>query len=293
MNCSGLLVLATALLLAKSTLANDWDSYPVPTDPGPGMEWQLLPISDDFNYETDSAEFHRRWKHGLLQQTGGTIAADDNVSTHRGKLKLLSSPGPVATKIYAGGIYSKEQFEYPVFFEIMVKNNRLPNVSSVKLLNERKHKEVKIYEAIGSDRRGESWNATRLHLAHGLNSPGGFFQPEGPNTWHLHPDGGKWSDSYNRVGIFWRDPWTIEYYVNGELIETASGESMIDPRGLTDGTGLNGIMTLVIVTENKDYRVNEGNIPTEAELLDPEKNAMRIDWIRAYKPVDSNSLGSQ
>jgi len=40
-----------------------------------------------------------------------------------------------------------------------------------------------------------------------------------------------WRGEFNRVGVYWQDPWHLEYYNNGELVRTVSGPSQIDPLG--------------------------------------------------------------
>jgi hypothetical protein len=46
-----------------------------------------------------------------------------------------------------------------------------------------------------------------------------------------------WRDDFHRVGVFWKDPFTLDYHVDGELVGTMCGEDIIDPDNYTGGTG--------------------------------------------------------
>ncbi|GAB1857772.1 hypothetical protein MHTCC0001_26090 [Flavobacteriaceae bacterium MHTCC 0001] len=66
----------------------------------------------------------------------------------------------------------------------------------------------------------------------------------------------------------------------------ASSVSIIDPFEYQNGNGMNKEMDIIINVESQDWHVNAGRTPTDSDLSDPEKNIMKIDWIRVFKPVE-------
>ena len=71
-----------------------------------------------------------------------------------------------------------------------------------------------------------------------------------------------------------------------QAASAASSVSIIDPYGYLGGAGFTKEMDIIINMESQDWHVNAGRTPSDAELLDPAKNTMKVDWLRVYKPVD-------
>lgn len=62
----------------------------------------------------------------------------------------------------------------------------------------------------------------------------------------------------------------------------ASNVSVIDPYDYQNGQGFNKAADIIINMELQSWWTND---PTDADLEDPNKNTMLVDWIRTYKPV--------
>ena len=155
--------------------------------------------------------------------------------------------------------------------------------SSIWLLSKDSTQEIDILEAYGSARPDQTWTAQRLHLSHHvfIRKPFQDYQPTDDGTWYSN--GTTWRDDFHRVGVFWRDPWHLEYYVDGNLVRTVSGAKMIDPKDFTGGTGLNKPMHLIINTEDQNWRSDGDITPTDEELADTERSIMWVDWVRVYQ----------
>lgn len=95
-----------------------------------------------------------------------------------------------------------------------------------------------------------------------------------------------WNEEFHRAGVYWKDPWNLEYYVDGKLVRTVSGKDMIDPKGFTNGSGLKKAMHIIINTEDQDWRSNAGDFASDEELADYETSTMFVDWVRAYQAVE-------
>jgi len=287
-------LLIVLLISALSTSAADWQDLPVPVHPGEGKIWQLLPLSDDFNYKAPangkSSEFYQRWTEGFINSWTGPSLTEWHPSqslVSGGKLNLTAKRKPGSWNIYLGSITSRQTVQHPLFMEIRAKLSNSVLASDFWLLSADSTQEIDVLEAYGGDRKSNQWYAERLHLSHHvfIREPFQDYQPKTDDTW-FH-NGTKWRDDFHRIGVYWRDPWHIEYYVDGELVKTSSGKEVIDPLDFTKGTGLSKPMHVILNMEDQDWRTKQGLTPTDEELSDTEKMTFQVDWVRFYKPKDA------
>jgi len=283
--------------------AQDWEGVPIPVDPGPGKAWELQPaVSDDFNYtagaDDKGAAFKKRWKpsfHNAWKGPGLTEWNPANVTVADGHLQMHASRVPGGEKLHLGCITAHERVSYPAYVEARAKVMNSTLASDVWLLSPDDTQEIDILEAYGTshaegahDQKDQTWFAERLHLSHHvfIREPFQDYQPKDAGSWY-HEPGRLWRDEFIRIGVYWRDPWHLEYYLNGELVRTASGEDIIDPLGFTKGTGLNKEMDLIINVEDQKWRSDQGLTPTDAELENAQDHTFRIDWVRVYNLVNA------
>ncbi len=66
---------------------------------------------------------------------------------------------------------------------------------------------------------------------------------------------------------------------------------VIDPFKYQSGNGFFKEMDIIINVESQNWHVAAGRTPTNAELNDPSKNIMKVDWLRVYKPVEGTVVG--
>lgn len=79
-----------------------------------------------------------------------------------------------------------------------------------------------------------------------------------------------------------------------ETLKAASNvsqTSVIDPYNYQGGTGYTKELDIIINVESQDWHVSAGRTPTDAELANPAKNTMKVDWVRVYKPVTAKVTG--
>ncbi len=289
----------TLACLFSTSFANaaDWDHLPVPAKPEKGKTWKLLEISDDFTYKAESLrkpeEFEKRWNSSYINTWTGPgkteWSAGHNYVTN-GHLGIAASRKPGTDYVHTGIITSKKFYRYPLYIETRAKIAKQVLASCVWMLSEDSTEEIDILEAYGSDRPSEDWYAKRLHLSHHtfIRKPFQDYQPKDEGSWYAR-DGITWSDNFHRIGVYWRDPWHLEYYVDGKLARVTSGKEMIDPEGYTKGTGLSKEMKIIINMENQGWRVDTNTIPSDAELANIDKTIMWVDWIRVYQAVDNQT----
>ncbi|AFV00509.1 carbohydrate-binding protein [Simiduia agarivorans] len=283
-----------AIALASQTHAADWDGIPVPADPGAGNKWELHPLSDDFNYSAPavgkSAAFFERWNEGFINPWLGPGLTEFTASQSQvanGTLQLKASRKAGTNKVLTGAIHSKESLIYPLYMEARTKITNLTAANAFWLLSSDSTQEIDVQESYGSDRPDQVWFDERLHLSHHvfIRDPFQDYQPKDEGSWYKKQGQSTWRDAYHTIGVYWIDPWNLEYYVDGVHVRTVSGSSIIDPYGYTGGTGLSKPMQAIFDVEDQDWRSDNGITATDAELADPSKNTYFVDWVRFYKPV--------
>lgn len=77
-----------------------------------------------------------------------------------------------------------------------------------------------------------------------------------------------------------------------QAASNTSNVSVIDPYNYQNGNGFTKDLDIIINVESQDWHVAAGRTPTTAELNDPSKNQMKVDWIRVYKPVPNSGGGT-
>ena len=223
------------------------------------------------------------------------------------------TPG-TTNRIFCGNISARKSIIYPVYLEARLKMNQLPMGSDFWMISRDQTQEIDILEAFGTTRPEYNWFTKRLHLSHHTfdRTNGGFkdYQPSDNNgvegTWYHRNNVARWSASEFTLGVYWRDPFHLEYYLNGKLIRTMdkNSYSYIGPNGqkinktttfnaidkfnYTKGTGLNKPMFILIDTGIQPWT---NMTVTTAELNDPVKSVYKVNWVRAYKPVNSPTGG--
>ncbi|MDQ8190999.1 family 16 glycosylhydrolase [Roseibacillus persicicus] len=285
-------LLRTLFWVPAVCVAQDWKGLEVPANAGEGKSWVLQATSDSFDYAIgpvgELEEFDKRWDRSFINRWTGPSMTEWNAGhsyATNGHLGIASSRKKGEKVVYTGIVTSKESFTYPVYVEARAKLSKQVLASCVWMLSDDSTEEIDIIEAYGSDRPDQKWTAERLHLSHHvfIRKPFQDYQPTDEGSWFAR-EGTIWADDFHRVGVYWRDPWHLEYYVDGKLARTVSGKDIIDPRGYTNGKGLTKAMKIIINQEDQQWRYDQGITPTDEELANVEKSIFWVDWIRVYKP---------
>ncbi len=293
----------------SEVLEYEWDLYDIPISAPSGQAWVLQDQSDEFNYEAPadgkSDEFYAKWTdfyHNSWTGPAPTIWQRDHVRVTGGCLRIsVSRPDDVESVsvtsgssseimagTYTGCITSTKRVSYPAYVEAYAQLSNSTMASDVWMLSGDDTQEIDIIEAYGSDRdeaNGKSfYGADRLHLSHHvfIRNPFTDYQPSDTGSWYKDSKGTLWRDDFHRIGVYWRDPFHLEYYVDGDLVRVVSGESIIDPYGYTDGTGLNKELDIIINMEDQSWRAIGGLSPTDEELEAGADLDFKVDWIRVY-----------
>ncbi len=278
----------------SATLAADWDGIPVPVDPGSGKQWQLQEGgSDRFNYTAPPtnkpSQFTNKWKDTFINAWLGPGLTEYNPGhsyTTGGMLGIDTSRKPGTNRVFAGIISSKQAFSYPLYLEARVKIMDMVLANAVWMLSADSTQEIDAMEGYGSCEQGREWFCQRMHVSHHvfIRNPFQDYQPNDGGGWVFSDT--PWKNDFHRYGVYWRDPWHLEYYIDGVKVRTRSGPSQIDPLGHTGGQGLNKPEHIIIDAEDQDWISDQGIVASDADLANQDKSIMWVDWIRTYKPVD-------
>nr|WP_169605340.1 carbohydrate-binding protein [Microscilla sp. PRE1] len=76
-----------------------------------------------------------------------------------------------------------------------------------------------------------------------------------------------------------------------QAASNTSSTSVIDPYNYQGGNGFTKELDIIINVESQNWHVEAGRTPSDADLNDPAKNKMKVDWIRVYKPVTTGTGG--
>lgn len=82
---------------------------------------------------------------------------------------------------------------------------------------------------------------------------------------------------------------SIYNIANLKAASDASSVSIIDPFNFQGANGFTKELDIIINVESQDWHVDANRTPGDADLADPSKNSMKVDWIRVYKPINGTT----
>ena len=276
--------LVLVLLAFTSYAQQDWDQIVVPADAGTGNKWELqTELSDSFNYQGKGVNFRKNWVDRYVNGWGGPGLSNFS-SNHSdvldGNLVIRASRN-APNRVFCGVISSKKEVLFPIYMEVNMKGSATPLSSNFWFISEDQVNEIDVNEVYGrlagekSKGMGTNYHIFRRSPFKDLaNSPGH----------HLTENGTAFSEEFHRVGVYWKDAFNFDFYLDGKLVRQMK---INDPR--SPSVGFNQPMQMIIDIEDHPWRSNDGIVANDAELADDTKNRMYVDWIRMYKPVDENA----
>ncbi len=302
----------------------EWGVFPIDYVTCANGYWWVLneDISDEFQTaaaaQSEKTYLNDKWKNYYHADWSGpapTLWKYDHVWIDDSKMKIKATrpENPGTVEITSGDVTGvveytwtgcatcKTKVSYPAYIEAYAKLSKSSMASDVWMLSSDNTQEIDIIEAYGGDRTvGYSisdqesksfYGYEVIHLSHHIfdrtdTSNILDYQPTSTATWYKEGTT-KWRDDYHRVGVFWRSPTYLEYYVDGKLVKTTSGDE-IDPYNYSqaDGTeefGLTKDLNVILNMEDQTWRAAYGLSPTAEELANEEDCTFNIEWIRVYQ----------
>lgn len=278
----------------------DWQAIPLPAQLAEAHQWQPVEfISDDFNYEQKNKAFYQKWYDNHIRGwkgPGATYFSADHSFIENGKLVLTAASVPAnqqgktidygnfKTKktIYTGFVTAKQNIEYPIYVEASLKVSSLALANNFWMLSDDDRNEIDVTETYGDSDKTVTHMSTNYHIFKRDPVTNDYLEDYGhKQQFATTADKAKLNQDFHRFGFFWKSPKYMEFYLDGKLVRTLTDkDDLNDP----DGHFMDRGMRIIFDMEDHVWRARKGITPSETELLDPSKNKMFVDWIRAYKP---------
>ena len=278
----------------------EWDNQKLPELPS-DKEWELIPEnSDEFKYNNKNDAFFDKWfdNNGPSNQGGAggnwsgpgeTLFLKENSSIEDSKLVIK------ATRIDQGGkkigtsyCAMKQRIEYPIYFEAKMKCNGLTLASNfwTKLGDIDNKTEIDVTESYAWGKHNTGSHKAMNTNWH--NFRGGNDSKQKNISTDVLPasdplKGKLLREHYFTFGCYWKGPKEIEWYMNGVKVRsTADGNEKAMSTNFDEG------LRIIFDVESHEWLSKRGITPTTEELEDDSRNRMYVEWIRSYKPVESD-----
>ncbi len=281
--------------------AQDWKNLPVPANPGQGYKWELQDnYSDDFNYKGKNAKFKKNWKDAYFHNWTGpglTQWQSNHSDVSNGNL-VISASRHGANRVNCGVVTSKTKVIYPIYMEARIKASNLELSSNFWMLSEDDKREIDVLEVYGGAR--DVWFAQRMSTNFHVfeRGAGNRILSDYNDQNHITlPNNEPWRNKFHTFGVYWKSPSEIYFYIDGKQTKDGSWEQsdMFD-KDYTKRTmdknrfKMDRPVFMIIDTEDHSWRSEQGIVATDADLKNPNKNKMLVDWVRTYKPVKNNNV---
>lgn len=233
-----------------------------------GKEWvKVTHLSDEFNGTAlDSAKWMP--KHPFWSGRNSTFT-EANVSVADGNLRLkstlISNDDEVKAENIASACMSSNtpRCNYG-YYEARIKASELSMTSAFWFQGT--YSEIDVIENMGNASLEEKkWmNQSMMTNTH-YYKDGWDNDINTPFNWTMPSPS---ASEYHVYGVWWKDAKTVWFYHNGTKIHEVNLEHAFDE-----------LQTMFFDTEVFTWN----GWPTKASLLDPDKNTMLVDWVRAWE----------
>ncbi len=248
--------------------------------------------SDDFNYTGKGSEFSSKWNDTYFNGwigPGLTEWNSSNSDVADGHLIISASRKAGTEKVNCGVVTSKEMIKYPIYTEVRAKIANQVLSSNFWFLSPDDEREIDVVEAYGGDRPDQTWfgarAATNTHVFLRNPDTNAIIEDINSQKKHTLANDEPWRNDWHLYGAYWKDPFTIDYYYDGNLVSSVRKTDINDPENL----GLDRDSYMIMDLEDHAWRsFNKDESKrvraTDEELADETKNKFLIDYVRTYKP---------
>ena len=249
-------------------------------------------MSDEFSSWDSTKWFKSTWNYGVpvFMSTSNTNSgvADGNLWIKA----TLNESNPENRWFQAARIHSRTKISYPMYTEARIKSAHISAYNTYWLNN------------------GNSTDRDEIDIIENNSKPSCGCQPNFPlqmNSQYFHADsaktpvqirnednfnqnnlsavnplkGVKWNEDYHTFGVWWKDAYNIQFYLDGELAgkvtvgQDRSGKTYTDRKFTRD---LEIIFDLWTADETW-----LGGLASKSDLGDNTINTMKVDWVRTWK----------
>ncbi|WP_010177304.1 LamG domain-containing protein [Aquimarina agarilytica] len=276
---------ASLLIATLTTLS----TFAQPTPPK-GESWKMLTtLSDEFDTWDDT-----KWRKVLWDYPAPNKMKDENAGVSNGKLWIkasIASDTDTERWFETSRIYSKAQISYPMYIECSMKTAHISAYNTFWLNNGNAEgrDEIDICENMSNPINKEDADLAYVRQSQYFiveNSEAERSKEVFPEIEDNHTriadfdnrklsnnnpaKGKKWNEDYQTFGLYWKDAYTMIYYINGE-------KSGVDISKTPFTRKLDVIWDLW--TQNHD-----GGLETKERMqsFTEEERTMYIDYVHTY-----------
>jgi beta-glucanase (GH16 family) len=241
-----------------------------------GYRWQVIAaLSDEFDGDKLNADkwvpYHHYWKGRQPSRFN-----PNNVLVKDGTLQLRSTPRVESVDdvnnpekdvwVNSACISSREGSASYGYYEARIRASRLCMTSSFWFQG--RYSEIDVVEQLGDPLRHPEKKNLMLMNTHYF-AEGWKNDVATPRQWQMPAAS---ADAYHTYGVWWKDKDTIWFYHDGQKVaEVKPGGAFEEP------------MYLFFDTEVFTW----DGLPTIASLRDPARNTMYVDWVRAWRLIET------
>ncbi len=265
---------AGTVALAKDSLTLQFSANDAPGGPPalpPGFLWKPVPaLSDEFDGD---ALDNNRWqaKHPYWAGRAPSRFLPENVSVANGLLQIRSTikdSSMTGNWVWAGCVASLDSSAFPgMYIEAKIRSSDISMTSSFWLQG--KKTEIDVTENFGFT-ANTSWDYTpqRSQMMSNTHSfsQGWANDVTTPADYELPAES---DHRFFTFGVWWKDSTTIITYLDGQEANVMEPHELFSEKQF-----------LFFDTETFSWQ----GYPTLAELADPDRNTMYVDWVRAWAP---------
>lgn len=234
-------------------------------------QWSPNPeFSDEFNADSLDTSKWRNY-HPYWSGRNSTFKPE-NVSVGEGCLRLKSTlikdaNDVTASTVTAACVSSQRRGCLPGYYEARIKASNLSMTSAFWFQG--KYSEIDVIENVGdASLSGSNWIEDTMMMNTHYYVGGWDNDIKTPMKWKMPTPARK---EFHTYGVWWRDPNSVWFYHNDVKVAEVK-----------TGGPFNEQQYMFFDTEVFTWH----GWPTMNSLLDPSKNVMYVDWIRAWTRED-------
>ncbi|WP_440906673.1 beta-agarase (plasmid) [Catenovulum sp. SX2] len=250
-----------------------------------GKTWQkVTSLSDEFDIWDDSKWLKTFWNYGNTPVN--MMAKNSGVTDGYLWLKATLDEGSADQWFETARVRSKAKIKFPMYTESRIKTAHISAYNTFWLNNgdANNRDEIDIIENNSNpSMTGAKYDRYPLEMHSqyfivkdgvteraGDNNPSHSSQLSEGNTLR----GVKWNEDYHVYGAWWKDAHTVQFYLNGEPVNSVTS---------TQAFTLEQHLIWDLWTQDSSW---VGGLPAKSDLLDENRNTMKIDWVRTWQLVD-------
>lgn len=258
------------------------DTQPLLAQPAApaGKQWQVVPeLTDEFNGSSLDAS---KWQpdHPYWNGREPSQFTPNNVSVSGGNLRLKSTVkdwNKQGNWVWSACVTSQTKAMKKGFYsEARIKCSSLSMTGAYWFQGN--YSEIDVIENFGAP-SNPSYADHDHHMKTNLHYFANGWNNDITSPWEANILSPACDDAYFTYGVWWKDAWTIVFYLNGQEVHTS-----------TPGGAFNEDMYMFFDTEVFSWGIGH---PTLASLDNDAINTQLVDWVHTYELVDGGSSGPE